>query len=783
MKKLLAILFCLSLAGFRADPVKQRIFLIGDSTMADKKASDAPETGWGQVFYRLFTDAVEIQNHAVNGRSTRSFRTLGHWKAVHDQLRKGDYVFIQFGHNDQKEGDTLRYAAAQTDYRANLERYILETEAKGGIPVILTPVMRRKFDENGRLVDQHGEYPGVAREVARKHRLTLIDMHAGSWKILEEQGEKSSKKIFMHYPGGVFPKFPDGVTDNTHFSPYGAALMANTVADELMKQGHPLRNFLKKSVYPETWEYQLPLTYEPCFRKDTFNIVRYGARADGITLNTAAITQAIEQANAAGGGTVLIPAGVWLTGPLKLKSQVNLHLERGALLQFSNNRDHYPVVETTWEGQKAFRCQAPVWAVGLENIGITGEGIMDGSGEVWKQVKKNKLTTTQWRRLVESGGVLSKNGDTWYPSEQSRYGNEEAKEWANLWAEGKTREDYEAIRDFLRPNMISITGCENVLIEGVTFQNSPAWTLHPLLTNHITLRNVHVRNPWFGQNNDALDLESCRYGVVDGCTFDTGDDAITIKSGRDEQGRRRGVPTENIVVKNTTVFHAHGGFVIGSEMSGGVKNLFVNNCSFLGTDIGLRFKTKRDRGGVVEKIYISDIAMNSIPGEAILFDMYYEAKDPVPADGDSNGLPEIKAEPVNEGTPQFRDFHIRNVVCHGAATAIMLRGLPEMNIRNITIENSNFIADQGVVCVEAEDITIRNVGLFTKSSKVMQVQNSSNILFDRISWSGEKETLLELSGERSRKIQLTGTDTSKARNKAVFLHKAKKEAFLEKPDK
>lgn len=780
MKKLLIIFSILTLAGFKTEPVKQRIFLIGDSTMANKKAIDAPETGWGQVFDRLFTEAVEIQNHAVNGRSTRSFRTLGHWKGVHDQLHKGDYVFIQFGHNDQKADDTLRYAAAQTDYRANLERYIRETEAKGAVPVILTPVMRRKFDENGKLVDQHGEYPAVAREVAQKHRLSLIDMHAASWKILEEQGEKGSKKIFMHYPGGIFPKFPQGITDNTHFSPYGAALMANTVADELMKQGHPLRNFLKKSVYPEIREYQLPLTYEPYFRKDTFNIIRYGAKPDGATLNTAAITQAIDQAHAAGGGTVLIPAGVWLSGPLKLKSNVNLHLQRGALLQFSNNRDHYPVVETTWEGQKAFRCHAPVWAVGQENIAITGEGIMDGSGEVWKQVKKNKLTSTQWRKLVESGGVLGKNGDAWYPSEQSRYGNEEAKEWANLWAEGKTIDDYIAIRDFLRPNMISITECENVLLEGVTFQNSPAWTLHPLLTNHITIRHVNVRNPWFGQNNDALDLESCRYGVVDGCTFDTGDDAITLKSGRDEQGRARGVPTEHIIIKNTTVFHAHGGFVIGSEMSGGVKNIYVNNCSFLGTDIGLRFKTKRDRGGVVEKIYISDIAMNSIPGEAILFDMYYEAKDPVPLDGDKNDLPEIKAEPVNEGTPQFRDFHIHNVVCHGAATAVMLRGLPEMNIKNITIENSNFTSDKGLVLIEAENITLRNIGLFTRSPRLMQVQNSKNILFDKLNWSGEKETLLELNGERSRQVRLIRTDISKARNKVIFTNKAKMREFLEK---
>lgn len=780
MKKIL-ILFCaVALWAFVPQPTKQRIFLIGDSTMANKKAIDAPETGWGQVFNKLFTEAVEIQNHAVNGRSTKSFRDLGHWNAVYSQLQTGDFVFIQFGHNDSKQDDPARYAEANTEYKANLERYIKEIKEKGAVPVILTPVMRRNFDDAGNFVDKHGDYPAAAKAVAKAHNLTLIDLHSSSKKIIEQHGVSGSKKIFMHYNGGIFPKFPDGITDNTHFSPYGAALMANAVADELMKQSHPLRNFLKKSVFPQTYEYQLPLIYEPYFRKDTFNIARYGAKADGFTLNTNAISQAIDVANAAGGGTVLIPKGVWVTGPFKLKSNINLHLERGALLQFSKNRDNYPIVETTWEGQKSFRCHAPIWAVGLENIAITGEGIMDGAGEVWKFVKKNKLTSTQWRKLIESGGVVGKKGDTWFPTEQSRYGNEDVKEWANLLVEGKTLEDYKTVRDFLRPNMISITECENVLIEGVTFQNSPAWTLHPLLTNHITLRNVTVRNPWFGQNNDALDLESCRNSLVDGCSFDTGDDAITIKSGRDEQGRKRGVPTENVIIKNTTVFHGHGGFVIGSEMSGGVKNLYVNNCSFLGTDIGLRFKTKRDRGGVVENIYISDISMNNIPGEAILFDMYYEAKDPIALDGDADDLPEIKGEPVNEGTPQFKDFYITNVVCHGAETGIKLRGLPEMPIKNIIIENSNFVSNKGFIAIEAENITLRNVGLYTTAPKVMQVQNSKNITLDNISYTSGKETLLELNGSRTEKVRLLKTDTKAAKNKVIFTNKAPQKALLEK---
>jgi DNA sulfur modification protein DndE len=401
---------------------------------------------------------------------------------------------------------------------------------------------------------------------------------------------------------------------------------------------------------------------------------------------------------------------------------------------------------------------------------------MDGAGQVWKQVKRSKLTDTQWKNLVASGGVLNDKKDTWYPSETSKYGNENMG-WTNKKTEGKTLEDYQKIRDFLRPNFISLSGCRNVLIEGITFINSPAWTLHPLLCEHITIRNVNVKNPWFGQNNDALDLESCSNGIVENSTFDTGDDAICIKSGRDEEGRKRGKPTQNIIVRNNTVFHAHGGFVIGSEMSGGVKNLFVNNNNFLGTDIGLRFKTARGRGGVVEKIYISDINMNNIPGEAILFDMYYMAKDPVPLEGDDTTLPEIKAEKLDESTPSFKSFFIENVNCKGAETAIMLRGLPEMNIKEISIKNSNFTSNKGLICIEAENISFENVGIFSKNTTVGQIQNSKNISFNNISFSPKSETLFEISGERNQNVSMINTQKYNLKEVATFKAKADKKVF------
>lgn len=750
-------------SAFSPTEEKPRIFLIGDSTCANKNPYDAPEHGWGQVLPELFTNTVEIQNHAVNGRSTKSFRNQGLWKKVHDQLHKGDYVFIQFGHNDQKESDTTRYAAAQTDYRKNLIRYIEETQAKGATPVILTPIMRRKFDESGKFVDQHGEYPVVVREIAKQYNITLIDMHASSQKLIEQHGVEGSKKIFMNIAGGIYPKFPKSLEDNTHFTYYGAKLMAGLAADGLVSSGNPLRNFLKKTEFNDKYAYELPLTYRPVFRKDTFNIVHYGAKANGLTVNTKAINQAIELCNAAGGGTVFVPKGLWVTDPIVLKSNVNLHLEKGALLQFSKNYDDYPIVLTTWEGQDSYRCQAPIWGVDLENIAITGEGVLDGGGDVWRAIKREKQTAGQWANLLKSGGVTDEKQNNWYPSEKSLKGNMIPNAGRILNGVKPTPEELASYKDFLRPNMLSLTRCKNIIVEGVTFQNSPAWTIHPLLCEHISVKNVTVKNYWYAQNSDAIDLESCRNGILEGCTFDTGDDGITIKSGRDEQGRKRGVPTENFIIKDCIVYHAHGGFVIGSEMSGGVRNMFVSDCTFMGSDVGLRFKTARGRGGVVENIYVNNINMTEIPGEAILFDMYYAAKDPVRADGKENELPTIKAEPLNEGTPQFKDFYIKNIVCKGAETAILIRGLPEMSIKNINIEEAIIESNKGLVCVEAENISLKNVTFLTNDKTVMQVQNSKNVVLNNIQYGADKDVLLKVMGDKSDAVKLLNTDTKKAK--------------------
>ena len=765
--------FLLALLSFTAADQSVHVYMIGDSTMANKEPWAAPETGWGQVFGQYFTDAVEIHNHAKNGRSTKSFRTEGLWAAVEKQLKPGDFVLIQFGHNDQKIQDSSRYAAPNTDYRNNLKRYVIETKAKGAYPILLTPVNRRKFDEKGVFVDQHGEYPDAVRSLAEEMQVPFIDMYELSLAKLNELGEEASADLFLNLAPGLYPRYPEGAADNTHFNNYGAHVMAKLAAEGLRKTASPLKNFLKKSVYPGKYECELPTVNTPVFKKDTFDIRKYGAVSGGKVLCHTAINQAIDMASQNGGGVVLVPTGFWLCGPLDLKSNVNLHLEDGAFIQFSDNREDYPVVLTTWEGQDAYRCHAPIWGVDLVNVAITGKGIMDGAGQVWKQVKKEKLTDSQWEKLLASGGVVDEKGTAWYPSEASKFGNEN-REWTNKIVHGKTKADYEAIRDFLRPNMVSLTNCRNVLLEGITILNSPAWTLHPLLCKHITIRNVNVKNPWFGQNNDAIDVESGTYGLLDGCTFDTGDDAITIKSGRDEQGRERGVPTSQFIVKNTTVFHGHGGFVIGSEMSGGVNNLFVNNCNFLGTDIGLRFKTTRGRGGVVEDIFISDINMNNIPGDAIRFNMYYEAVDPVPLAGESRGLPAMEFKPVDAGTPVFRNFQMERIYCRGAETAIMMKGIPESQVENISITDAVIYSNKGISITEAKDISLKNVSIFsTEPNKVVQLNNVSGLSIDKLEYTAGKKVFMEVNGERSEDITIQNTLSSGVKKKMEFLSGAK----------
>ena len=466
----------------------------------------------------------------------------------------------------------------------------------------------------------------------------------------------------------------------------------------------------------------LPPVATPAFPDIKYDLRQAGAVGDGVTLNTAAFEKAFAALAEKGGGELNVPPGIWLTGPIKLRSHINLHLERGALIQFSRDYKLYPLAVFDLKGEKEVDSTSPISGQNLEDVAITGEGILDGGGDAWRPLKSDKLGDRDWKALVKSGGVLNEKGDTWYPSREV-IGGEKIVEKLRK-EKSVTLADYEPAHQFLRPKMLRIIGCKKVLLQDFTIQNPPNWTMNPVLCEDVSILNVQVHNLPTAQNSDALDLESCRRAVIRGCTFDTGDDGICIKSGKDDVGRRIGVPCEDVLVEDCTVYHAHGGFTIGSEMSGGVRNFIVRNCTFMGTDIGLRFKSTRGRGGVVEKIFISDIRMENIPGDAINFNLYYGGKSGLE---DAGGTNEIKFPAVTEETPAFRDIHIENLICRGAQNAIVLQGLPEMPLRDITLKNVSITSQKGVSVTDAEKISFENVRVESQtgaSLKTVRVKNS-----------------------------------------------------------
>ncbi len=516
-------------------------------------------------------------------------------------------------------------------------------------------------------------------------------------------------------------------------------------------------------VDPKTLTRDLPFPLGPValprIPARTVRITDHGARGDGTTLNTAAIAAAIDACFKAGGGRVVVPRGVFLTGPLELKSRVELHLERGALLLFSPRFEDYPLVRTTYEGSPRVRARSPIWARGAEDIAITGEGVIDGSGQAWRPVKKFKMTATQWQALVASGGVVDAAGSTWWPSREAMNGADTVKA---LDARGTDVpvEAYAAAREFLRPVMISLVDCHRVLLDGPTFQNSPAWNIHPLLCEDVVIRNITVLNPWYSQNGDGLDLESCRRVLVYNCRFDVGDDAICIKSGKDEYGRTRGRPTEDVIITDCIVYHGHGGFTVGSEMSGGVRNILVERSMFLGTDVGLRFKTTRGRGGVVEKIWVRDIQMKDISTDAVGFNMYYGGEAPTEAaEGTYGSRPSM---PVNEGTPQFRDITLSRVLCNGAGRAVMLEGLPEMPIRGIVLDDVRITAKKGLAMVDAEEITLRGVDIRPAAGPVLAVRDSRDVSVEGGVAAPGTGVFLRVDGAADG-IRLTGVDLGSAK--------------------
>ena len=403
--------------------------------------------------------------------------------------------------------------------------------------------------------------------------------------------------------------------------------------------------------------------------ENTVTLTDFGGVGDGVTLNTEAFRKAISALTKKGGGRLVVPQGVWLTGPIQLKDNIDLHITRNAIVLFSPDKSLF-----VDKDGKSSRCDAGIKASKRKNIAITGEGIVDGNGAQWRPVKRGKVSDVEWKRFKEIGGVERGNGQLWYPWDVKAG-------YPNI---AETPEQQEKMRQ----DLVTLTDCENVLIKGVTFQNSPRFHVHPCNSRNVIIDGVTVRCPWNAQNGDAIDISDCHQVLIVNSVVDAGDDGLCMKSGNMK-------PTalvngcEDILIQDNTVFHAHGGFVIGSESITGMKRIVVRQCQFSGTDTGLRFKSGIGRGGKTEDIFISDIVMNDITDEAIVFQCDYVDR---PAGHDEKK--ETKAVKL-EKVPDFTDIDITRVVCRGTKTAIKAKGVEGLDcIHDIKISNSTIVYSQ-----------------------------------------------------------------------------------------
>lgn len=432
-------------------------------------------------------------------------------------------------------------------------------------------------------------------------------------------------------------------------------------------------------IAPLNAPFPMPELKRPTFPDRVVDIRDFGAVPGGEVKNTEAFARAIEAASEAGGGRVLVPAGTWLTGPIHLRSKIELHLAKDAVVVFSDQFDDYlPLVFTRVGGVELYNYSSLIYARGCEDIAITGPGRLDGNAEAWHDWKHRET-----RRGFEMGAAG-------VPVEERVFGTEEAA---------------------IRPSFINFVECRNILLEGFTIGGGPNWTIHPIYSENIIIRRITI-DTW-GPNNDGIDPDSCRNVLIEYCRFNTEDDCVVLKSGYNEDGRRVGRPTENVVMRHCYSNRGHGGLVIGSEMSGDVRNVYMHDCEFEGTDRALRIKSRPGRGGVVENVLAENLRVKDMQYEVVLMNMEYSA--------DRN-------EWENQMAPVFRNITVRNVEADGAPVAIRIRGLENSPIEQVHFENMTIRSTRGAILENAKDITFENVTIFPDEGAVLDLSNVENLI-------------------------------------------------------
>lgn len=490
----------------------------------------------------------------------------------------------------------------------------------------------------------------------------------------------------------------------------------------------------------------------PTFPDREVSIVDYGAKAGVTHLNTDAIQAAIDACSEAGGGVVRVPSGRWLTGPIELRSRINLHLEDGATLVFTTDKERYfgvrsAVATGEWaqhglgpaELQKAVLPVPQITAVDCEDIAITGEGTLDGQGAGWWPLNRR-----WWARFGKDAPDAAAV---------------EERAWRGLDRSTSPQ----------RPRMFQPIRCRNVLLEGITAVDGPFWMINPVGCENVVMRNLTIRAAWTGPdpdtpNTDGINPESCRNVLIENCDIDTGDDSIAIKSGRDELGRRRGMPSENIVIRGVTCNR----IAIGSEMSGGVRNVVIRDCDIRGSNSVLHIKSRRARGGVVENVWLDDVRVESFFEVLIKLDLeYWTHMDPAPP------------EPLSERTPHFRNFSFSNVRGGrgtGDAMLVYINGLTESVIENVTFRNIDIPAPRGIVCNNARGLRFENMKLRASEGPTISIRNCRDVEFRQFAVETDGATRIEVAGGYSDDIRFDAASRL-PRAKVVLADGAKPDAI------
>ena len=446
----------------------------------------------------------------------------------------------------------------------------------------------------------------------------------------------------------------------------------------------------------------------------TVTLTDFGAVGDGVTDCSEAFAAAIKQLKKQGGGHLLVPDGKWLTGPIKLISNFDLHLADNATIVFSPNKELYvQPSDTLRDGSK--KCYALIHGSKLENVAITGHGTIDGQGIFWRPVKQKKVSEEIWNNLLEMGGKVtadgnSKNWKVWYPFNLNKDLNV-----PNIASDAITQEK-------MRPHLVNITDSKNVLIENIHLLNSPKFHLVPTRIQNLIIDGVNIRCPHWAQNGDAMDPGNVQVALIVNCNISCGDDGICMKGGVGEKGVAAG-PQRDFLICNDTVYRAHGGFVIGSEFSGGMQRLVVKDCRFEGTDIGCRFKSAPGRGGWCEDIYCYDIIMKDIVESAFLIQSGYADR--------GAGVSATDKDNKEAFFPEWSNITFRNITCIGSKQAVDIQGLKGKPVHNVLFDNVTVIGNSGGIKIEwAEDVKFVNCNINPKPMPIEEYKKIKNVIYN-----------------------------------------------------